>query len=177
MLQHLLIAAALVAITVAVHAAGFGLVLATLVKRHVAPPATAWQITWLLVRLAWLLILIHVVEISVWALFYRWQNCLGDAESAFYFSGVTYTTVGYGDLLLPQPWRLLAPLEALTGILMCGLSAGLFFATVTAIYLPRSRERRHPSAPRHSTTTSETSSTNSSDPAQRAKSSTTSFTT
>lgn len=54
-----------------------------------------------------------------------------DAESAFYFSGVTYTTVGYGDLVLPKPWRLLAPLEALTGILMCGLSTGLFFAVVS----------------------------------------------
>src|SRR5688500_3362773 len=177
MLQHVLIAAALVAITVAVHAAGFGLVLAMLVKRHVAPPASAWSIAWLLVRLAWLLMLIHVIEISVWALFFRWQNCLSDAESAFYFSGVTYTTVGYGDLVLPQQWRLLAPLEALTGILMCGLSAGLFFATVTAIYVARSQDPRHPAAPRHSTMTSETSSTNSRDPAQPAKSSTTSVTT
>jgi hypothetical protein len=77
------------------------------------------------------LFLIHLVEISVWGLFYFWQGCLPDAESAFYFSGVTYTTVGYGDLVLPKPWRMLAPLEALTGILMCGLSAAFFFAVVT----------------------------------------------
>ena len=70
----------------------------------------------------------------MWALFYRWQHCLPDAESAFYFSGVTYTTLGYGDVVLTREWRLLAPLEGLTGILMCGLSAGLFFATVAAIY-------------------------------------------
>jgi hypothetical protein len=139
MLQHLLTAAVLVAVTVAVHAAGFALVLGALIKRHAAPPTTFWTITWLLVRLAWLLILIHVVEISVWALFYRWQGCLADAESAFYFSGVTYTTLGYGDVVLPPKWRLLGPIEGLTGILMCGLSAGLFFATVTAIYVPRDR--------------------------------------
>jgi hypothetical protein len=141
MLRHLLIAAALVAITVAVHAAGFGLVLGTVIKRHVAPPTTFWPITWLLVRLAWLLMLIHVVEISVWALFFRWQQCLPDAESAFYFSGVTYTTLGYGDVVLPREWRLLAPLEGLAGILMCGLSAGLFFATVAAIYIPREQAK------------------------------------
>jgi hypothetical protein len=41
------------------------------------------------------------------ALFYWWQKCLADAESPFNFSGVTYTTVGYGDLVLPQEWRLL----------------------------------------------------------------------
>src|SRR5881227_2149146 len=86
--------------------------------------------------MAWLLILIHVAEITVWALFYWWRQCLPDAGSAFYFSGVTYTTLGYGDLVLPEQWRLLAPIEGLTGILMCGLSAGLFFATVTAIYTP-----------------------------------------
>jgi hypothetical protein len=137
MLQHLLIAAGLVALTVAVHAGGFGVVLGTVVKRHVAPPSSAWGITWLLIRLAWVLMVIHIVEISLWALFYLWQRCLPDAESAFYFSGVTYTTIGYGDVVLQKPWRLLAPLEGLTGILMCGLSAGLFFATVTAIYSRR----------------------------------------
>ena len=137
MLQHLLTAAGLVAVTVAVHAAGFGLVLGTLVRRHVAPPTSPWPITWLLVRLAWLLIFIHVVAISAWALFYRWQQCLADTESAFYFSGVTYTTLGYGDVVLPREWRLLAPLEGLTGILMCGLSGGLFFAVVVAIRPPR----------------------------------------
>src|SRR3954453_6115893 len=134
MLHRMIISAGLVAITVAMHAAGFALVLGTVVKRHAAPPSRAWPIMWLLVRIAWLLVLIHVAEVAVWALFYRWQHCLPDAESAFYFSGVTYTTLGYGELLLPREWRLLAPLEGLAGILMCRLSAGLFFATVTAIY-------------------------------------------
>ena len=60
-----------------------------------------------------------------------------DAESALYFSGVSYTTIGYGDLVLLKPWRVLGPVEGLTGILMCGLSAGLFFALVTRIYASR----------------------------------------
>ena len=57
--------------------------------------------TRLLVWVAWRLTLLHLAEIAVWALFYWWQKCLPDAESSFYFSGVTYTTVGYGDLVLP----------------------------------------------------------------------------
>src|SRR3954464_12872805 len=134
MLHVLLIGAALVAITVAVHAAGFSLVLAHLLKAHAAPPTQAWPILWLLVRVTWMLVLIHSIEIAVWALFFVWKDCLPDAESAFYFSGVTYATLGYGDLVLPKDWRMLAPIEGLTGILMCGLSAGLFFATVTRIY-------------------------------------------
>ena len=137
MLAVIGIAALLVAVTVAVHAAGLGLVLSHLLKSHAVPPTQFWPITFLLVRLTWLLMLIHLAEISVWALFYLWERCLPDAEAAFYFSGVTYSTIGYGDLVLPEPWRLLGPIEGVTGILMCGLSAGLFFATVTRIYTPR----------------------------------------
>jgi len=122
---------------VAIHAVGFGVVLSHLAESHALPPTRTWPITLLLIRVTLLLILIHGVEISVWALFYRWSGCLPDAESAFYFSGVTYTTIGYGDLVLPRPWRILGPIEGITGILMCGLSAGLFFATVTRIYAPR----------------------------------------
>ncbi len=121
----------------AVHAIGLGTLLRTLMKRQARPPESFWPVTWLLVRVMWWLILIHLVSISIWGFFYFWQDCLPDAESAFYFAGVTYTTVGYGDLVLPKPWRMLGPVEALTGILMCGLSAGLFFAVVTRIYALR----------------------------------------
>ena len=137
MVAVLIIAAVLVAVTVAIHAAGLGVILSHLAKSHALPPTQFWPITLLLIRVAWLLILIHGVEISVWALFYRWEGCLPDAEAAFYFSGVTYTTIGYGDLVLIKPWRMLGPIEGVTGILMCGLSAGLFFATVNRIYAPR----------------------------------------
>jgi hypothetical protein len=60
-----------------------------------------------------------------------------DIQSALYFSAVTYTTTGYGDLVLPPEWRLVGAVEALTGILMCGWSTGFFFAVVSRI----SRER------------------------------------
>jgi hypothetical protein len=81
--------------------------------------------------------LLHLLEITFWAIFFLWQECLPDPESAFYFAGVTYTTIGYGDLVLPKPWRMLAPVEGLTGILMCGLSASIFFAVVNRIYTSR----------------------------------------
>lgn len=142
MLAVLLIAAVLVAITVAIHAAGLSVVLSYLLKSRAAAPTRPWPITLLLVRLTLLLMLIHLAEIAVWALFYLWEECLPDAESAFYFSGVTYTTIGYGDVVLAKPWRMLGPIEGATGILMCALSAGVFFATVSRIYSPRLEEKR-----------------------------------
>jgi hypothetical protein len=60
-------------------------------------------------------------------------------EPALYFSGVTYTTTGYGDLVLPSEWRLVGAVEALTGILMCGWSTGFFFAVANRMIEEKAR--------------------------------------
>jgi ion channel len=137
MIAKLLIASCLVAGTVIIHAAGLGMVLSHALRSTVRPDTRFWTITWLLIRIAWLLIVIHMFEIAVWGFFFWWQKCLPDAESSFYFSGVTYATIGYGDLVLPKEWRLFGPVEGLIGILMCGLSTAFFFAVVIKTILPR----------------------------------------
>jgi ion channel len=130
MLIKILFAAGLVVVTVFIHAVGFDVLLRVMVRSHaLAKSGFRHVIQWVIGMTCWL-ILIHLVEISVWGLFYFWQDCLTDAESALYFSGGTYTSLGSGDLVLPKAWRMLAPLETLTGILMCGLSTGIFFAVV-----------------------------------------------
>jgi hypothetical protein len=141
MIAKLLMASCLVAITVIIHAAGLGMVLSHVFHSTTRPDTRFWPITWLLVRIAWFLIVIHLLEIAVWALFFRWQNCLPNMESSFYFSGVTYATIGYGDLVLPKEWRLFGPLEGLTGILMCGLSTAFFFVIVSKKILQRMKEK------------------------------------
>ena len=137
MLPRIVVGCLLVAATVAVHAMGLSLLLRALLKTHALPPTRFWPITWLLVRVAWFLTFIHLLEISIWAFFYLGSGCLPNTEAAFYFSGVTYATVGYGDLVLPLPWRLIAPVEGLTGILMCGLSTGVFFVIVNRLFIGR----------------------------------------
>jgi hypothetical protein len=139
MLAKLAIAFSLLALTVLIHAVGLALVM-----RHLRISRTLSEVrfgpcVWLLIRVAVCVVAIHLVEIAVWALFYWWQECLPDLESSLYFSVVTYTTVGYGDLVLPPAWRLLAGIEALTGILMCGWSTAFFIAIVSRIYSAISR--------------------------------------
>lgn len=134
MLSIILSACVLVAGTVVVHAVGLVVLLRAVMRWRSRLPTGFWIITRMLIGITLSLILIHAAEISVWGLFYLWRGCLPDAEAAFYFAGVTYTTVGYGDLVLARPWRLLGPIEGLTGILMCGLSTGFFFAVVSRIY-------------------------------------------
>jgi hypothetical protein len=134
MLWKFLIAFVLVAITVVVHVVGLALLLKAVIKTQPGIPTRFWPIIGLLVHLTWWLILIHLIEISVWGMFYYSKGCLPDAESSFYFSGVTYATIGYGDVVLSKPWQLFGPVEGLTGILMCGLSASIFFAVISRIY-------------------------------------------
>jgi len=131
MLIKILIAGGLVVATVFLHALGFSALIRAMMRWHVLARSGFMTAVRMVIGLTCWLILVHLVEISVWGLFYFLQGGMPNAESAFYFSGVTYTTLGYGDLVLPKPWRMFAPLEALTAMLMCGLSTGLFFAVVS----------------------------------------------
>jgi voltage-gated potassium channel len=86
----------------------------------------------LMIRFAAAMTVLHISEILLWASFYRWK-CLPSWESSFYFSATSYSTVGYGDVLLPQVWRNLGPIESLIGVLMCGMSVSALFAILTRI--------------------------------------------
>ncbi|MBK5356095.1 two pore domain potassium channel family protein [Pseudomonas sp. TH41] len=124
----------LAASTVIVHAIGLAWLLRALARLETLHLQHLWAISWRLVWVATYLIVLHMMEISIWGMFYLWQECLPDIETALYFSGVTYATIGYGDVALAKPWRLFGPIEGLIGILMCGLSTGFFFAVVNHIY-------------------------------------------
>jgi hypothetical protein len=137
MLSKLLIAWSLTSLCVIVHAMGMTALLRWVNHWVARMNARFWFSTWMLVRAAGWIILLHLIEIAIWAFFYAWDHGMPDLQSAFYFSAVTYTTTGYGDLVLPSEWRLVGGVEALTGILMCGWSAAFFFAVVSRINVTR----------------------------------------
>lgn len=86
----------------------------------------------LIVRFMSVIMVFHLLQILLWAGFYRW-SCFPSWENAFYFSAASFSTVGYGDLVLPQAWRNLGPLESVAGVLMCGLSASFLFTIVNRL--------------------------------------------
>jgi voltage-gated potassium channel len=88
--------------------------------------------TVLVIRLTGLIVCLHILEILLWASFYRW-SCFAAWEPAIYFSAASYSTVGASDLVLPRTWRMLCPMESTIAVLMCGLSAGFLFAIVTRL--------------------------------------------
>lgn len=71
-----------------------------------------------------------MIQILIWALLYRVTGLLDDFETAAYFSGVTFTTLGYGDVLLTGRLRFLAPFQAACGVMMFGLSTAALLAAV-----------------------------------------------
>ena len=145
MAGRLLVAGALMASCVAIHAYGVAAALRWL--RRQAMPTESWPVTWLFIRLAAAMIALHLAEVTTWAAVYAWQDAMPDLQTAWYFSAVTFTTTGYGDLLLPPEWRLVGAVQALTGILLCGWSTGFFFAAVSRVGQTRARTDASPERP------------------------------
>ena len=88
------------------------------------------------VLVAWLFLAI-VLEALMWALFYLANpliTALPDLETAFYFSMVTFTTLGYGDVLLTGPWRTLASMQAANGVIIFGWTTAQIFYYIQRLY-------------------------------------------
>ena len=138
MLKLSLIGAFLVAITVVIHAVGTTLWLGVVIRRVAA--SGGWQVMLAmttLIRTVLVLVALHVLEIVLWAVAYRTMvpdDELATFEQAVYFSFVTFTTLGYGDITLGESWRLLSGIEALNGILLVGWTTAMIFAVVQRIW-------------------------------------------
>lgn len=129
---RLLGACVLMAACVSIHASGLAWALRWLSKASGAPMRVLANLGQF-IRIAIWIVFLHFLEIIAWALLFTWRGAMPDLSTAVYFSAVTYTTTGYGDIVLPERWRLAGAVEALTGILMCGWSTGFFFAVVNRI--------------------------------------------
>ncbi|HKJ18869.1 MAG TPA: ion channel [Xanthomonadales bacterium] len=72
----------------------------------------------------------HLVQFAIWAALFVYIGEFKEFATAFYFSAVNFTSLGYGDIVMSAKWRLLGPLEAANGVLMLGLSAGAILAVM-----------------------------------------------
>lgn len=78
----------------------------------------------------------HVLEIWVWAIAYLFINELHSLEAALYFSTTTFTTVGYGDIVLSEQWRLFSSVESANGFLLFGWSTAFIFEVMRIVWEP-----------------------------------------
>jgi hypothetical protein len=84
----------------------------------------------------WLFLAI-VIEAGLWSMFYLLNpmiTALPDLETAFYFSMVTFTTLGFGDVVLIGQWRTLASIQAANGVIIFGWTTALIFYFIQHVY-------------------------------------------
>ena len=88
----------------------------------------------LLIAVFTFIMLLHLAEAFIWAGFYYAKDLFKNFETALYFSLKTYSTIGYGDVVLPERWRLLGTIEGTSGVLLCGVSTAFLFAIVSVLF-------------------------------------------
>ena len=135
MLLYTLIGAGMIALTVTIHAFGTTAWVRWLARNYI-DEAGLWRgrrVVRILLGTALVLVMLHSVQIVLWAVLYRNMGPVGELdtlEAAVYFSFVTFTTLGYGDITLSESWRILSGIEAMNGILLVGWSTAVLFAAV-----------------------------------------------
>jgi hypothetical protein len=76
----------------------------------------------------------HILQFMIWAELFVYLKEFQDFNTAFYHSTVNFASLGYGDIVMSEEWRLLGSLEACNGILMFGLTAGALLAVMTKLF-------------------------------------------
>jgi hypothetical protein len=133
MLLNIGIAACMLVVTTATHAGGMLLALQA-IKSEGAYSTKRWIRIYRVSGIVILMFLASLLEVLVWAIAYLALNAIHGLEKALYFSTVTFTTLGYGDIVLAEQWRLLASFEAANGIIMFGWSTAIIIAAVRHVY-------------------------------------------
>ncbi len=80
---------------------------------------------------SWLIVLVHCLEVILWAAFFQWKKCFQTFSIATYFSFSAYTTLG-SNYDLPQKWRLLEGMIATAGLLAFAWSTGVLLTLATS---------------------------------------------
>jgi hypothetical protein len=143
MFKELFVAFGIVAVCLLLHVVSIVLLADWMLDRRDKSKEQMGMLSYLILLLAafTVIIILHMVEIGIWAGFYYANSLFQDLETALYFSITSYTTIGFGDVVLPRAWRLLGGIEGVTGVLLCGLSTAFVFAIINAMFQMRVQRR------------------------------------
>ena len=128
MLRQFLVSIAVSGCNIAIHAIVMAAVLWT--ARLADQRATARQslrLVAVMIATVSVLMTAHIAEVVVWSLAYMMVGAAPPGTDLFYFAFVNYTTLGYGDVIPLERWRLLAPMTAMNGVLLFGWSTAVIF--------------------------------------------------
>jgi hypothetical protein len=144
MLSNIAIGSFMLLITTIIHAVGMGATFRVLDKYEHRHAKRYWNRLMVVAGAVWIMFAASLLELLAWAGAYIALGEFDAIEPAVYFSNVTYTTVGYGDIVLSPARRLLASFEATNGIIMFGWTTAVVMAAVQRVI--RSHGSGHHSA-------------------------------
>src|SRR6478672_3260503 len=133
MIANLVLGTAVISTTVLIHTAGL-----IFLTRTIGAIIRRWRLhrhhlgrTAAMVATVLGLFLVHTIEIWLWAVIYVAISAIAGIAEALYFSTATFSTIGYGDIVLSTEWRLLSALEGVSGLLLIGWSTAYLVAAST----------------------------------------------
>jgi hypothetical protein len=127
MALQLIIGAAIISMTVVIHVAFSAAAEWGLKREHIWPGRRAGMVRFVVVVVSMTLWLLASITVCVWL----WASCLlwldvfHDVETSLYFATISFTTLGYGDIVLGKDWRVLSGLAAANGLLIFGLTTAV----------------------------------------------------
>jgi hypothetical protein len=133
MFVQLVLASAMVVVTVLVHLTGLAILLRVLRSHSRLFSALRIMPLTLLLTASIGIFAIHTAEIWSYAALYLALGAFREFEVSLYFSTVTYASIGYGDVLLPTGWRILGAIEGSTGIIMLGWSTAFLVSLLARL--------------------------------------------
>jgi hypothetical protein len=89
------------------------------------------RMTYIISMIMMMLFIGHVIQVAIWAVLFMALGEFSDFLTAFYHSMVNFASLGYGDIVMTEEWRLLGAIEASNGVLMFGLSAGAMLSIMS----------------------------------------------
>ena len=124
MLNQILIGTLLIASTIIIQVVLISIAIASLPKFGewlARPPFLIKNVVAIVAIVLWLVFGLSICA-WLWAATLMYVELFDSLEAALYFSTVTFTTLGYGDITLNESWRLLGSLAAVDGLIIFGLN-------------------------------------------------------
>lgn len=136
--MNIIIGLIIIGITVTIHGYGTKFWINFLRKKykHLSEARFDTRSVWLLIYTALFLLFLNFLEATVWGFTYYLLPGITEFDSlekSIYFSLVTFTTLGYGDITISSTNRILSGFEAMNGILLLGWSTTMMFSVMQAL--------------------------------------------
>lgn len=131
----LLVSTLMIVITVLTHMVGLGVLIAIMRARvdRIRPYAAIWRQMSMILVIVLALFAIHTIQIWMYAVLYYLLGEFQTFETALYFSTSSFTTVGYGEIVLDERWRLVGAIESANGFILIGWSTAFLISVISKL--------------------------------------------